>query len=42
MPGVGWANAIPDASTEVVVQVNDTEARFTGVGYHDSAYPLPR
>lgn len=37
MPGVGWANAIPDADAEVAYIVNGTEINFQGVGYHDSS-----
>ncbi|MCJ1400030.1 hypothetical protein MMC11_003233 [Xylographa trunciseda] len=35
MPGVGWANAMPDATTDVELHVNGTTVKFTGVGYHD-------
>ncbi|KAI0470591.1 hypothetical protein GGR56DRAFT_135789 [Xylariaceae sp. FL0804] len=38
MPGVGWANAIPDSATEVYFNVNGTEVRFTGPGYHDQQW----
>ena len=40
LPGVGWANAIPDANTEVSLTINGTAVRFTGSGYHDSRYLL--
>ncbi|KAM0815602.1 putative Hydroxyneurosporene synthase protein [Seiridium cardinale] len=36
MPGVGWANAVPDGDAEVYYMVNGTEITFSGVGYHDS------
>lgn len=32
---IGWANAIPDATTMVDLQVGDTHLCYTGVGYHD-------
>ncbi|KAK9787385.1 putative Hydroxyneurosporene synthase protein [Seiridium cardinale] len=35
MPGVGWANAVPDGDAEVYYMVNGTEITFSGVGYHD-------
>ncbi|KAK9423297.1 putative Hydroxyneurosporene synthase protein [Seiridium unicorne] len=35
MPGVGWANAVPDGDAEVYYVVNGTEIKFSGVGYHD-------
>ncbi|KAF2420361.1 hypothetical protein EJ08DRAFT_705445 [Tothia fuscella] len=35
-PGVGWANAIPDAIVDVDLRVGDTSFKFTdGIGYHD-------
>ncbi|RSL41030.1 hypothetical protein CEP53_013011 [Fusarium sp. AF-6] len=36
LPGLYWANAVPDAETVVDLQVKDTAIRFKdGVGYHD-------
>ena len=35
IPGVGWANAIPDAAAEVFLDINGTQVNFAGVGYHD-------
>lgn len=40
MPGVGWANAVPDAAANVDFDVNGTAVKFAGVGYHDSKSPL--
>ncbi|KAJ6457631.1 hypothetical protein C8R45DRAFT_1184337 [Mycena sanguinolenta] len=34
-PGIGWANAIPDAVSVVNLSVDSTELAFTGSGYHD-------
>ncbi|MCJ1388303.1 hypothetical protein MMC18_001149 [Xylographa bjoerkii] len=36
MPGVGWANAVPDAMAQVDLDVNGTSVKFTGLRYHDS------
>jgi hypothetical protein len=36
MPHVGWANAIPDAVAQVELDVNGTNVKFSGRGYHDS------
>jgi hypothetical protein len=36
LPGLYWANAVPDARTVVDLRVKDTIFSFTdGVGYHD-------
>ncbi|KAF4544069.1 uncharacterized protein LTHEOB_6735 [Lasiodiplodia theobromae] len=36
LPGLYWANAVPDAATTVDLTVKDTTIRFEdGVGYHD-------
>ncbi|EEU33822.1 uncharacterized protein NECHADRAFT_89104 [Fusarium vanettenii 77-13-4] len=35
VPGVGWANAMPDAEGEVKFQIGDHHMSFTGYGYHD-------
>jgi len=35
MPGVGWANAVPDAKATVNFNVNGTKLAFSGTGYHD-------
>ncbi|KAF3798320.1 hypothetical protein GCG54_00009596 [Colletotrichum gloeosporioides] len=36
LPGLYWANAVPDADTTVDLTVKDTAISFTdGVGYHD-------
>ena len=35
LPGVGWANAIPDAETTVNVTIFGSELSFVGTGYHD-------
>ncbi|KAJ6548789.1 hypothetical protein B0H19DRAFT_1031982 [Mycena capillaripes] len=34
-PRIGWANAVPDATTTVDLVVKGTKLAFTGVGYHD-------
>ncbi|KAJ7129929.1 hypothetical protein C8R46DRAFT_678132 [Mycena filopes] len=34
-PGIGWANAVPDAMSSVELIVGDTALSFTGAGYHD-------
>ncbi|KAJ7154160.1 hypothetical protein C8R46DRAFT_1297866 [Mycena filopes] len=34
-PGIGWANAVPDAVSSVELTVGDTVLSFTGAGYHD-------
>jgi hypothetical protein len=39
MPNVGWSNAVPDAVSEVHLEVNGTKVDFSGVGYHDSTFP---
>ncbi|KAL8283570.1 hypothetical protein RQP46_005673 [Phenoliferia psychrophenolica] len=33
--GVGWANAVPSASTVVSLSINGTAHDFLGLGYHD-------
>lgn len=35
MPGIGWANAIPDAKATVHFEVGGKKLAFSGVGYHD-------
>ncbi|KAM0438473.1 hypothetical protein ACHAPT_001222 [Fusarium lateritium] len=36
VPGLYWANAVPDAETTVDLKVGDTRIRFNdGIGYHD-------
>ena len=35
MPGVGWANAVPDANAIVDFEVAGKKLAFSGVGYHD-------
>ncbi|KAJ5350645.1 hypothetical protein N7541_008372 [Penicillium brevicompactum] len=35
LPGVGWANSIPDAETTVHLTVHGSELSFIGTGYHD-------
>ncbi|RAK85133.1 hypothetical protein BO79DRAFT_156688 [Aspergillus costaricaensis CBS 115574] len=35
LPGVGWANAVPDAETTVNVTIFGSELSFVGTGYHD-------
>ncbi|EXK75774.1 hypothetical protein FOQG_19461 [Fusarium oxysporum f. sp. raphani 54005] len=35
VPGVGWANAMPDAEGEVEFDIGDYHMSFTGYGYHD-------
>ncbi|KAJ7158013.1 hypothetical protein C8R43DRAFT_1234438 [Mycena crocata] len=34
-PGIGWANAIPDAAASVNLSIGGTKLAFTGTGYHD-------
>ncbi|KAJ6479178.1 hypothetical protein DFH09DRAFT_1153658 [Mycena vulgaris] len=34
-PGIGWANAIPDAAASVELKVRGTKLAFNGIGYHD-------
>ncbi|MCJ1473861.1 hypothetical protein MMC13_002514 [Lambiella insularis] len=40
MPGVGWANAVPDAAATVELDVNGTSVNFSGVGYHDKNWGI--
>ena len=35
MPGIGWANAVPDAKATVNFEVGGKKLAFSGVGYHD-------
>ena len=35
MPGIGWANAVPDAKATVNFEVAGKKLAFSGVGYHD-------
>lgn len=40
-PGVGYANAIPDAIVDVDLRIGDTDFRFTnGIGYHDKNWGI--
>ena len=32
VPGIGWANSIPDGDVTVEVQVNGTPLTFSGMG----------
>ena len=41
MPGIGWTNAVPDATAQVEFDVNGTTVKFTGMGYHDRKIPDP-
>ncbi|KAF7373140.1 hypothetical protein MSAN_00521900 [Mycena sanguinolenta] len=34
-PGIGWANAIPDAVSVVDLNIDGTRLAFSGSGYHD-------
>ncbi|KAL4963061.1 uncharacterized protein BDV14DRAFT_95822 [Aspergillus stella-maris] len=34
-PGIGWANAVPDAISDVHLTVYGQNLDFTGIGYHD-------
>ncbi|KAJ7693083.1 hypothetical protein B0H17DRAFT_981939 [Mycena rosella] len=34
-PGIGWANAVPDAAAAVKLTVGGTKLVFKGLGYHD-------
>lgn len=34
-PGLGWANAVPDAAATVDLTIGQTKLAFTGFGYHD-------
>ncbi|KAL4923582.1 uncharacterized protein BDV17DRAFT_301670 [Aspergillus undulatus] len=34
-PHIGWANAVPDAASEVHLSVGGRRLDFTGIGYHD-------
>ncbi|KAJ7660277.1 hypothetical protein DFH06DRAFT_1194162 [Mycena polygramma] len=34
-PGIGWANAVPDAVSTVALTINGDKLAFTGAGYHD-------
>lgn len=35
MPGIGWANAVPDAKATVDFEVGGKKLAFSGTGYHD-------
>ncbi|KAJ5517843.1 hypothetical protein N7453_000265 [Penicillium expansum] len=35
VPGVGWANSMPDAEGKVKFKIGDDVMSFTGYGYHD-------
>ncbi|KIY73949.1 hypothetical protein CYLTODRAFT_485083 [Cylindrobasidium torrendii FP15055 ss-10] len=35
LPGVGWANAVPDARATIDLSINGKAFSFTGSGYHD-------
>lgn len=35
LPGVGWANSIPDADVTVNITVHGSTLSFIGTGYHD-------
>ena len=37
VPGVGWANSIPDGNAAVDVTIAGTAMKFDGPGYHDKA-----
>lgn len=40
-PGVGYANAIPDAIVDVDLRIGDADFRFSnGVGYHDKNWGI--
>lgn len=43
VPGVGWANSVPDANAAVDVTIAGTPMKFSGPGYHDkvSIHNLP-
>ncbi|KAJ6457628.1 hypothetical protein C8R45DRAFT_563619 [Mycena sanguinolenta] len=34
-PGIGWANAIPDAASVVNLKISGTQLAFSGSGYHE-------
>lgn len=34
-PGLGWANAVPDADGQVNLVLNGEPLQFAGSGYHD-------
>ena len=34
-PGIGWANAVPDAVGGVDISILGSELKFEGVAYHD-------
>ena len=34
-PGLGWANAVPDANGQVNLMLNGEPLQFNGSGYHD-------
>ena len=36
-PGIGWSNAVPDATGEVDFMLNGSALAFTGIAYHDKA-----
>ncbi|MCJ1420335.1 hypothetical protein MMC32_006692 [Xylographa parallela] len=40
LPGIGWTNAVPDATAEVEFDVNGTTVKFTGIGYHDQSWAV--
>ncbi|KAL1962236.1 hypothetical protein VTN77DRAFT_9892 [Rasamsonia byssochlamydoides] len=35
LPGVGWANAVPDANAAIDLEIQGSSLQFQGVGYHD-------
>lgn len=35
MPGIAWANAVPDAGATVDFEIGDKKLQFSGTGYHD-------
>lgn len=37
VPGVGWANSMPDSEGKVEFKIGDDVMSFTGYGYHDKA-----
>ncbi|XHG02289.1 hypothetical protein AWENTII_005646 [Aspergillus wentii] len=41
LPGVGWANSIPDADVTVNMTVHGSTLSFIGTGYHDKVPTTP-
>ena len=41
LPGVGWANSIPDADVTVNMTVHGSTLSFIGTGYHDKVRDPP-